>query len=221
VTRFFQLLLIVSTLGLSWLLMMAVHECGHVLHGWWSGARLAGLHLPLCGFSRTDFALNPHPLFVAWGGPLWGCLFPLAVAGIVRIAAATRRVPCARHVSGTLRVPSAGGRHTECAGYLAAWFAGFCLVANGAYLLGGAFLGGGGDDAGVILQSGGHVWQLVAFGLPAIAAGLYLWHGLGPHFGLGEARGKVDRQAAVGVAIALACVIMLLMLLQKSDVLLA
>jgi hypothetical protein len=200
VNRFFQTLLIVSTVGLSWLLMMATHECGHVLHGWWSGARLAGLHLPVFGFSRTDFAANSHPLFVAWGGPLWGCLFPLAVAGIVRV------------VSGTLRVPSPGGRHTECAGYLARWFAGFCLVANGGYLLGGAFLGGGGDDAGVILHSGGVRWQLVAFGLPAVAAGLYLWNGLGPHFGLGEARGKVDPKAAIGVAIALACVILVLLL---------
>jgi hypothetical protein len=196
VNRFFQALLIVSTAGLSWLLMMAVHESGHVLHGWWSGARLAGLHLPVWGFSRTDFAVNPHPLFVAWGGPFWGCLWPLAVAGI-------------------LRIPSAGRRHTECACYyLAAWFAGFCLVANGAYLLGGAFLGGGGDDAGVILQSGGHRWQLVAFGLPTIAAGLYLWNGLGPYFGLGAARGRVDHRAAVGVAVALVCVILILLLLQ-------
>ena len=194
------MLLIVSTLGLSWLLMMAVHESGHVLHGCWSGARLADLHLPVCGFSRTDFAANPHPLFVAWGGPLWGCLFPLAVAGALRMAFAS-------------------GRHTACACYLAAWFAGFCLAANGSYLLGGAFLGGGGDDAGVILQSGGHVWQLIAFGLPTIAAGLYLWHGLGPHFGLGGARGKVDRKAAVGVAIALPCVILILLLLQKLGVL--
>ena len=91
-------------------------------------------------------------------------------------------------------------------------------MANGGYLLGGAFLGGGGDDAGVILHSGGHVWQLVAFGLPAVAAGLYLWNGLGPHFGLGEARGKVDSKAAVGVAVALACVILVLLLWRFSGI---
>jgi hypothetical protein len=199
-TRFFQLLLMAATAGLSWLLMMTLHECGHILHGWWSGARLAGLHLPVWGFSRTDFAANPHPLFVAWGGPLWGCLFPLAVAGVLRMAFAS-------------------GRHTVCACYLAAWFAGFCLAANGGYLLGGAYLNGGGDDAGVILQSGGARWQLVAFGLPAIAAALYLWNGLGPHFGLGPARGKVDHRAAVGTAIALACMILMLLLLQRFGVL--
>ena len=43
-----------------------------------------------------------------------------------------------------------------------------------------------------------------------------VWSGLGPHFGLGEARGKVDRKAAVGVAIALAVVILILLILQKG-----
>ena len=52
----------------------------------------------------------------------------------------------------------------QAARLLLAWFAGFCLVANGAYLLGGAFLGGGGDDGGVILQQGGSRWQLCGFG---------------------------------------------------------
>ncbi len=92
-------------------------------------------------------------------------------------------------------------------GFLAAWLAGFCLIANGGYLLGGAFFSGGGaDDAGVILQHGGARWQLIAFGLPTITAGLYLWNGLGPHFGLGPSRGKVDHKAAVGTAVALVAV---------------
>jgi hypothetical protein len=82
--RCFQALLMFSTAGLSWLLMLAVHETGHVLHGWFSGAQLAEVHLPLIGFSRTDFAVNPHPLFVAWGGPLWGSALPLAILAIVR-----------------------------------------------------------------------------------------------------------------------------------------
>ena len=144
--RVFQTLLIVSTVALSWLLMMALHELGHLWHGWLSGARLAAVHLPLVGFSRTDFVVNPNPLFVVWGGPLWGCLLPLALWGGVRL----------------LAKPYA---------YLAAWFAGFCLIANGGYLLGGAFLAGGADDGGVILQHGGARWQLLVFGVLAIAAG--------------------------------------------------
>ena len=180
--RLFQALLIVSTVGLSWLLMMAVHELGHVWHGWLSGARLDAVHLPLVGFSRTDFLENPHPLFVAWGGAVWGCLLPLAFWIVVR-------------------------RFAKPYAYLAAWFAGFCLVANGAYLLGGAFRAGDADDGGMILQHGGARWQLLTFGIVAISAGLYLWNGLGPHFGFGAAEGKVDRGVAVGVAILLAITI--------------
>ena len=100
--------------------------------------------------------------------------------------------------------------------YLAMWFAGFCLIANGAYLLGGVFLDGGADDAGVILQHGGTSWQLLAFSIPAVAAGLYLWNGLGPHFGLGNAQGKVDRKAAFGTAIALLIVVCTEILIGKG-----
>ena len=72
-----------------------------------SGAKLDAVHLPFLGFSRTDFAVNPHPLFVAWGGPWWGSLLPLAIFVAARCSAAKRHV------------------------YLLAWFAGFCLIANG------------------------------------------------------------------------------------------
>ena len=183
--RCFQALLIFSTAALSWLLMLAVHESGHVLQGWLSGAKLDAVHLPLFGFSRTDFAVNPHPLFVAWGGACWGSVLPLAIFIAVRCFAGKRHV------------------------YLLTWFAGFCLIANGAYLLGGAILTGGADDGGVILQHGGARWQLIGFGVVAVAAGLYLWNGLGPYFGLGPSRGQVDRKAAVGVTVALLVVVVL------------
>jgi len=164
--------------------MMVLHECGHVLHGGLSGAHLAHVDLPPWGFSRTDFATNPHPLFVAWGGGIWGCLLPLALLALVRATA---------------------WRFT----YLAAWFAGFCLIANGAYLAAGSFFRGGADDAGAILQAGGAQWQLLLFGIPVAAAGLYLWNGLGPQFGIGPSGGKVDRTAAIGMAVALLVVVLL------------
>ncbi len=206
--RCFQALLIFSTAAASWLLMLVVHEAGHVLHGWLSGATLDAVHLPLFGFSRTDFADNSHPLFVAWGGPCWGCILPLAIflvarCGVLwcgRLGCRSRRDACTTSPSGT-----GTKRHL----YLLAWFAGFCLLANGSYLLGGAILSGGADDGGVILQNGGERWQLLAFGVAAVAAGLYLWNGLGPYFGLGASRGEVDRKAAVGVTIALVAIISL------------
>jgi hypothetical protein len=189
--RCFQGMLIASMTCLSWLLMMVLHEAGHVWHGLLSGAHLERVHLPIMGFSRTDFAANPHPLFVVWGGPLWGCLLPLAILGVVSSAA--RRYA-----------------------YLAKWSAGFCLIANGGYLFGGAFQRGGGDDGGIILQHGGARWQLVAFGVVAIASGLRLWNGLGPSFGFAQSRGKVDRKVAVSMTVSLICTILLLTFLQTT-----
>ena len=90
--RCFQALLIFSIAALSWLLMLAVHESGHVLQGWLSGAKLDAVHLPLFGFSQTDFIVNPHPLFVAWGGAWWGSVLPLAVFIAARCLAGKRQV---------------------------------------------------------------------------------------------------------------------------------
>jgi hypothetical protein len=174
--RCFQVLLIVSLAGFSWLAMMALHEFGHVLHAWLSGGTIDTVVLHPLAISRTDVSPNPHPLFVAWGGVTWGCLLPLGLWTAVRRLA---RRYC----------------------YLAAWFAGFCLIANGAYLTAGAVLPDG-DDGGVLLAHGAARWQLFAFALPAVGAGLYLWNGLGPHFGL-TGKGEVDRKAAIAIAAAL------------------
>jgi hypothetical protein len=181
-TRFFQALLVVSTIAFSWLAMQACHEAGHVLHAWLSGGKVTAVVLDPRTISRTDVSPNPRPLFVAWGGAIWGSILPLAVRLV------TRKV-----------VP----RYA----YLAAWIAGFCLIANGAYLGPGSFLAhGGGDDPSEILAHGGARWQLLVFGFPSIAAGLFMWNGLGVHFGLGTARGEVDRRVAVGMAVAAAIV---------------
>lgn len=178
--RFYQALLIVSTVGFSWLGMMVVHELGHVLHLWLSGGRVDYVVLHPLMLSYTHPAENPHPLFVAWGGALWGCLVPWGLLGVVRLVAR----------------PYA---------YLAAFFAGFCLIANGAYLAGDAFLQGG--DGRELVQYGTPPWLLVVLGLPLVVLGLRLWNGLGPHFGLGSSRGTVDRFAALGTAAALAALV--------------
>ena len=64
------------------------------------------------------------------------------------------------------------------------FFAGFCLIANGAYLAVGSFDRIG--DAGDLMTHGAPIWLLWLFGLTTIPAGLRLWHGLGPQFGLGQ-----------------------------------
>ena len=112
--RLHQTLLIFSTIGFCWLAMMAAHEFGHVINAWLTGGRVMHIVLHPSFFSRTDFAENPQPLFVAWGGAFWGIVIPLLIWVVFR-------------------------RFFKRYAFLAAFFAGFCLIANGAYLAAGAF----------------------------------------------------------------------------------
>lgn len=136
----------------SWFLMQAVHELGHVLAAWATGGSVQRVVLSPLEISRTDVLPNPHPLAVAWAGPLVGVALPLATLPLFRRQARARLV--------------------------ATFFAGFCLIANGAYIGLGSIAGVG--DAGDILRHGSPRWLLVAFGVAAFAAGLGLWHSLGP-----------------------------------------
>lgn len=145
-------LFLVAGLYPCWLAMMTVHEAGHVLHAWLSGGTVSAVQVPLVGFSMTEFSTNPHPHFVAWGGPVWGSLLPLMGWVVFR----------------TMRWS---------AGSVAQFFAGFCLIANGVYLGIGWVTQAG--DAGDIVHHGTPIAVLVGFGLLATGTGLYLWHDLG------------------------------------------
>jgi hypothetical protein len=169
VQRLHQSVLILSAVLSCWLGMQAVHESGHVLGARLTGGRVARVVLHPLTISRTDLAENPSPLLVVWAGPVLGCLLPLAAWGI----AAAMRYSWA---------------------WLLRFFAGFCLVANGAYIAGGAFDGVG--DAGVMLRNGSPLWSLLAFGAVTAPLGLWLWHRQGEHFGLGPAKGRVSTTAA-------------------------
>lgn len=162
--------------------MMVLHETGHVLHLLAMGGSIEQITLHPLKLSHTLPDVNPHPLVTAIGGPLWGVLLPLLLWWIV------------------VRVMPARS-------YLAAFFAGFCLVANGAYLVGDAFLQGG--DGREFVLHGIPPWALIAAGLPAVVAGLFVWNGLGRHFGLSGAEGRVDRADALAVTLLLACVVAL------------
>jgi hypothetical protein len=61
--------------------------------------------------------------------------------------------------------------------FAAKFFAGFCLIANGAYIGLGSIDGIG--DAGDMLRHGSPRWLLIAFGSLAVLAGLAVWHSLG------------------------------------------
>jgi hypothetical protein len=136
-----------------WLGMMAVHESGHVLHAWLSGGHVQRVMLPLAGFSRTDVDPNPSPTFVTWGGPIWGCVWPL-LAWLVIHLIHRRTWPSFR------------------------FFVGFCLIANGAYL--GAGWAAHSGDARDLVMMGTPKVVLVAFGAVMVPVGLWIWHRLGP-----------------------------------------
>jgi hypothetical protein len=151
--------LIAIFLYLCWLGMMAVHESGHVLHAWLSGGKVTSVQFGLWEFSRTNLSNNPHPQFVAWGGPIWGSIIPS-----IFYALALKGPRILKHHMG--------------------FFCGFCLIANGSYIgLGWPMKVG---DAGDLLRHGASAWTLSLFGLVTVVSGLMVWHRLGPRFGLGK-----------------------------------
>ncbi len=163
--------------------MMGVHETGHVLGAWLTGGSVAKVVLHPLTISRTDMSINPHPLYVVWAGPLFGVAAPLLVWLVAQIA----------------RIPF---------WYLLRFFAGFCLIANGGYLGVGSFERVG--DADDLLRHGAPVWQLWLFGALCVPAGFFLWHRLGPHFGLGEMQGRVNIPTAYGCLIASVVIVTLM-----------
>lgn len=150
--RVHQVLLLVTWLVVCWLLMQAVHESGHVIGAVLTGGQVQRVVLHPLAISRTDVSPNPQAGVVVWLGPLLGCLLPLAVA---------------------LMVPSRFRTgHT-----LLHFFAGFCLIANGAYIGIGSFHQIG--DSGEMLRTGTPQWAMLLFSTVTILAGLALWHRLG------------------------------------------
>ncbi len=59
------------------------------------------------------------------------------------------------------------------------FFAGFCLIANGAYL--GSVISSPVGDASDLLNHGAHRWQLLLFAVITIPLGILAWDDLTPH----------------------------------------
>lgn len=156
-TRARHAVLILGVLIGSWYGMMAVHELGHVLGASATGGRVERVVLEFTSFSRTDVHPNPSPLLVAWAGPLVGVTLP-CLCWAAAAATRWRRAPLLR------------------------FWAGFCLLANGAYIGAGSF--GRVGDAGDLINHGSPPWTLWTFGLTTACAGLALWNGTGRYFGL-------------------------------------
>lgn len=186
--RLEHILFIASFITFSWLAMQAVHELGHVLGAWITGGKVIKVAIHPFIFSQTDLSFNPNPLIVVWAGPIIGSMIPLTVFFIAR----TFRLSCI---------------------YLFRFFAGFCLIANGIYIALGP--NNGFSDTGIMILHGSARWMLLLFGALTIPLGFYLWHGQGKHFGLGEAKGVVERKA-IYASVSLAMVTIVIELIINS-----
>lgn len=183
--RLNRVVLILSTLVCSWLGMQAVHESGHVIGAWATGATVERVVLHPAAISRTDVADASHPLVVVWAGPIIGAVLPI----LCWLAAAQ------------LNLAST---------FLWRFFAGFCLIVNGAYIAFGSFEGVG--DCGEMLQHGSPAWLLWLFGVLTIPLGLRLWHGQGKHFGLGPGKLEISSRLTVCVFLVALAILSLEML---------
>ena len=145
---------LLSFLVACWFGMVAIHELGHVLAAWFSGATVE--RVVLLPLSRTDTRDVTHPLFVHGAGAAFGGTFPVLLWLIVH----------------QLRWKTAVWLR---------FFAGFCLIANGAYI-GCDFSVTGPTDAGLLIEHGACRWSLVLFGVLSVSGGLLLWHGQSRNF---------------------------------------
>ncbi|MDR1478677.1 MAG: hypothetical protein LBJ00_07020 [Planctomycetaceae bacterium] len=134
---------------ICWFGMEAVHEFGHVWAAWCSGAIVE--RVVLLPISRTDIVDVKYPLFIYGAGASFGAIFPVLLWLVLKL----------------FRVKVV---------YLFRFFAGFCLIANGAYI-GCDFSVVGPTDAGLLFEHGANRIILVLFGLVCVSGGLFLWHG--------------------------------------------
>ncbi|HTL27994.1 MAG TPA: hypothetical protein VL282_02185 [Tepidisphaeraceae bacterium] len=175
--RFIQVLIVVSLMWLSWLAMMVVHEAGHVLAARSTGGTVRRVIWHPLVISRTDVRPNPRPRIEVWAGPIFGIVLPVLVAALGTL----------------LRV-----RWT----YLFWFFAGFCLIANGAYIGIGVFHPVG--DAHELVALDTPRWALALFGFPAVVAGIWIWDRVSTRLGFGKIPRPIDvRHATMTFFIAL------------------
>lgn len=73
----------------AWVVMTVSHECGHLLGGFFSGARLVDFDLVPWRLPYSVHSPDPHPLVTLWAGPLFGVAAPLMTAFLIRRPAVT------------------------------------------------------------------------------------------------------------------------------------
>ncbi|WP_437229858.1 M50 family metallopeptidase [Planctomicrobium sp. SH661] len=182
-TSWTRVVLFALCLGLvSWLLMQVIHELGHVLAAWMVGGTILHVDLHPLHISETAIRPKPWPEFVVWSGPVVASIVPLLVWGAGR-QLRSEWEPCLR------------------------FFAGFCLIANGAYL-GSAIVAPVGD-AFDLVQLGTPRWQLGVFGLVTVPVGIRFWDGLSKKMGIGPQAEPIPWKQVIILAMLLVLIIAL------------
>jgi hypothetical protein len=87
------------------------------------------------------------------------------------------------------------------------FFAGFCLIANGAYIGLGSFQRIG--DCGVMLRNDSPIWLLWLFGIVTVPAGLWPIDGTREYFRLGKHQGRFKPRAIFVTSVALLALVVL------------
>jgi hypothetical protein len=172
----------------SWLAMQVVHEFGHILAARATGATVEKVVLLPWTLSRTEVSPPAFPQIYHLSGALTGMLLPVILWLFGRLAKL---------------------RET----FLLRFFAGFCLVANGVYLVAGIFYPM--TDSGGYLAAGGSGWIPVAIGIPAVVAGFFLWNGQSKHFGFGPEPKEVSARSVLIAGTALLVLIIAEILLLR------
>jgi hypothetical protein len=114
------------------------------------------------------------PLVVVWAGPAFGAIAPAVLAACISAAKLS-------------------------IGYLVNFFAGFCLIANGAYIGVGTFEHVG--DAKDMLRLGTPPWIMLLFGVAAYVVGFWVWNRVSPKLGFGKRPGPIRRDHAYAVLV--------------------
>jgi len=79
-----RILCFVLLLLASWTVMTIIHEVGHIIGGTFSGGKLKEFDLTPWHLPYSLFDPDPYPLVTLWCGPIFGVLFPLALAMLIR-----------------------------------------------------------------------------------------------------------------------------------------
>jgi hypothetical protein len=186
---------IVTWLAFCWFAMQLLHELGHLVVAWWFGVEVTQFHFGLLTISHTMLNETGHSrstlLAVSWAGAVFGMLAPVALWGVAVLV----------RFSGA---------------FLMRFLAGFCLAANGCYLLGGLFFPADAyTDPGVLLAHGAMRWQLATVGIIGIVSGFLLWNRQGSYFGIGQTSQPVRWQSVLFSLIFLVAMIVLIFAYNK------